>query len=82
VVSSKTKVEIEAHAEQIALKNVEKAGGSLTLIITDLTERMSLIENFQQHLKIEDLKNRILYVGILMVYRVGSYITLQVLKCF
>lgn len=38
---------------------------------------MSLIENFRNIFKIEDLKNRILYtVGILMVYRVGSYITL------
>ena len=38
---------------------------------------MSLIENFRNIFKIEDLKKRILYtVGILMVYRVGSYITL------
>ncbi|MEX0721026.1 MAG: preprotein translocase subunit SecY [Balneolaceae bacterium] len=38
---------------------------------------MSLIENFRNIFKIEDLKNRIIYtVGILMVYRVGSYITL------
>ncbi|MEQ9089974.1 MAG: preprotein translocase subunit SecY [Balneola sp.] len=38
---------------------------------------MSLIENFRNIFKIEDLKNRILYtIGILMVYRVGSYITL------
>ncbi|HBQ61384.1 MAG TPA: preprotein translocase subunit SecY, partial [Balneolaceae bacterium] len=38
---------------------------------------MGLIENFRNIFKIEDLKNRILYtVGILMVYRVGSYITL------
>jgi preprotein translocase subunit SecY len=38
---------------------------------------MSLIENFRNIFKIEDLKNRILYtVGLLMVYRVGSYITL------
>ncbi|MEO1022234.1 MAG: preprotein translocase subunit SecY [Bacteroidota bacterium] len=38
---------------------------------------MSLIENFRNIFKIEDLKNRILYtVGILMVYRIGSYITL------
>ncbi len=38
---------------------------------------MSLIENFRNIFKIEDLKNRILYtVGILMIYRVGSYITL------
>src|SRR5690606_10456507 len=38
---------------------------------------MSLVENFRNIFKIEDLRNRILYtVGILMVYRVGSYITL------
>ena len=38
---------------------------------------MSLIENFRNIFKIEDLKNRILYtIGILMIYRVGSYITL------
>lgn len=38
---------------------------------------MSLIENFRNIFKIEDLKNRIFYtVGILMIYRVGSYITL------
>ncbi|HBZ38640.1 MAG TPA: preprotein translocase subunit SecY [Balneola sp.] len=38
---------------------------------------MSLIENFRNIFKIEDLKNRILYtIGILMVYRVGSYITI------
>jgi preprotein translocase subunit SecY len=38
---------------------------------------MSLIENFRNIFKIEDLKNRILYtIGILMVYRLGSYITL------
>ncbi len=38
---------------------------------------MSLIENFQNIFKIEELKQRILYtVGILAVYRVGSYITL------
>jgi preprotein translocase subunit SecY len=38
---------------------------------------MSLIENFRNIFKIEDLKNRILYtIGILMVYRIGSYITL------
>ena len=38
---------------------------------------MSLIENFRNIFKIEDLKNRILYtVGILMIYRLGSYITL------
>lgn len=38
---------------------------------------MSLIENFRNIFKIEELKNRILYVvGILMVYRLGAYITL------
>jgi len=38
---------------------------------------MSLIENFQNIFKIEELKQRILYIlGILMVYRAGSYITL------
>jgi preprotein translocase subunit SecY len=38
---------------------------------------MSLIENFQNIFKIEELKHRILYtVGLLAVYRVGSYITL------
>ena len=38
---------------------------------------MSLVENFRNIFKIEDLKNRILYtIGILMVYRLGSYITL------
>lgn len=36
-----------------------------------------MIENFRNIFKIEELKNRILYVvGILMVYRVGSYITI------
>ena len=38
---------------------------------------MSLVENFRNIFKIEDLKNRILYtIGILMVYRLGSYVTL------
>ena len=38
---------------------------------------MSLIENFRNIFKIEDLRNRIIYtIGILMVYRMGSYITL------
>lgn len=38
---------------------------------------MSLIENFRNIFKIEELKNRILYViGILMVYRIGSFVTL------
>jgi len=38
---------------------------------------MSLIENFRNIFKIEDLKNRIFYtIGILMIYRLGSYITM------
>lgn len=38
---------------------------------------MSLVENFRNIFKIEELKNRILYVvGILMVYRIGSFVTL------
>jgi preprotein translocase subunit SecY len=38
---------------------------------------MSLIENFRNIFKIEDLRNRILYVvGVLMVYRIGSYVTM------
>lgn len=38
---------------------------------------MSLVENFRNIFKIEDLKNRIFYtIGILMIYRLGSYITL------
>ena len=38
---------------------------------------MSLVENFRNIFKIEELKNRILYVvGILMVYRIGSYVTI------
>lgn len=38
---------------------------------------MSLIDNFRNIFKVEELKKRILYtVGLLMVYRVGSYITL------
>ncbi|MEX0779241.1 MAG: preprotein translocase subunit SecY [Balneolales bacterium] len=38
---------------------------------------MSLLQNFQNIFKIEELKNRILYVvGILLVYRVGSFITM------
>ncbi len=38
---------------------------------------MSLVENFRNIFKIEDLRNRILYtIGILMVYRAGSYVTL------
>lgn len=38
---------------------------------------MSLTENFRNIFKIEDLRNRILYVvGILLVYRIGSYVTM------
>ncbi len=38
---------------------------------------MSLVENFRNIFKIEELKNRILYVvGILMIYRIGTYVTL------
>lgn len=38
---------------------------------------MSLVENFRNIFKIEELKERILYVvGILMIYRIGSYVTL------
>ncbi|MEX0773178.1 MAG: preprotein translocase subunit SecY [Balneolales bacterium] len=38
---------------------------------------MSLLQNFQNIFKIEELKNRILYVvGILLVYRLGSFITM------
>ncbi len=38
---------------------------------------MSIIENFRNIFKIEDLRDRTLYVlGILMVYRIGSYVTL------
>ena len=38
---------------------------------------MSIAENFRNIFKIEELKNRILYtIGILMVYRLGTYITL------
>ena len=38
---------------------------------------MSLVENFRNIFKIEDLRNRILYViGVLMVYRIGSYVTM------
>ncbi|MCA1803011.1 MAG: preprotein translocase subunit SecY [Rhodothermaceae bacterium] len=38
---------------------------------------MSLIENFRNIFKIEELRNRILYtVGILMVFRIGTYITM------
>lgn len=38
---------------------------------------MGLVDNFRNIFKIDELRNRILYtVGILMVYRVGSYITL------
>lgn len=38
---------------------------------------MSLIDNFRNIFKIEDLRDRILYVvGILLVYRIGSYVTM------
>jgi len=38
---------------------------------------MSTLENFRNIFKIEDLRNRILYVvGVLMVYRIGSYVTM------
>lgn len=38
---------------------------------------MSLLENFRNIFKIEELRNRILYtVGILMVFRIGTYITM------
>ncbi|MDX1617239.1 MAG: preprotein translocase subunit SecY [Balneolaceae bacterium] len=38
---------------------------------------MSFIESFRNIFKIEDLRERILYVlGVLMVYRIGSYVTL------
>jgi len=38
---------------------------------------MSLVDNFRNIFKIEELRSRILFtVGILMVYRLGSYITL------
>lgn len=38
---------------------------------------MSLIENFRNIFKIEDLRDRILYVvGVLLVYRIGSYVTM------
>ena len=38
---------------------------------------MSLVENFRNIFKIEDLRERILYVvGVLLVYRLGSYVTM------
>jgi preprotein translocase subunit SecY len=38
---------------------------------------MSLVENIRNIFKIEELRNRILYtVGILMIYRLGTYVTL------
>ncbi|MEX0894517.1 MAG: preprotein translocase subunit SecY [Balneolaceae bacterium] len=38
---------------------------------------MSLIENFRNIFKIEDLRRRILYVvGVLMVYRIGTFVTM------
>src|SRR5690554_7109821 len=39
--------------------------------------QMSLIENFRNIFKIEELRTRILYtVGILMIYRIGTYVTM------
>lgn len=38
---------------------------------------MSLIENFRNIFKIQDLRERILYVvGVLMVYRIGTFVTM------
>lgn len=38
---------------------------------------MSLIENFRNIFKIEELRTRILYtIGILMIYRIGTYVTM------
>lgn len=38
---------------------------------------MGLIDNFRNIFKIEDLRDRILYVvGVLLVYRIGSYVTM------
>ncbi|MCH8494735.1 MAG: preprotein translocase subunit SecY [Balneolales bacterium] len=38
---------------------------------------MSLVENFRNIFKIEELRTRILYtVGILMIYRIGTYVTM------
>ncbi|MDZ7690480.1 MAG: hypothetical protein U5K69_04935 [Balneolaceae bacterium] len=38
---------------------------------------MSIVENFRNIFKIEELRERIMYVlGVLMVYRIGSYVTL------
>jgi preprotein translocase subunit SecY len=38
---------------------------------------MSLVENFRNIFKIEELRTRILYtIGILMVYRIGTFITM------
>ncbi len=38
---------------------------------------MSLIENFQNIFKIEELRKRILYtIGILLIYRIGTFITM------
>lgn len=38
---------------------------------------MSLVENFRNIFKIEELRTRILYtIGILMIYRVGTYVTM------
>ncbi|HKI43841.1 MAG TPA: preprotein translocase subunit SecY [Balneolales bacterium] len=38
---------------------------------------MSLVENFRNIFKVEELRRRILYtIGMLMIYRIGSYITM------
>ena len=38
---------------------------------------MSLIENFRNIFKIQDLRERILYVvGVLCVYRIGTFVTM------
>lgn len=38
---------------------------------------MSLVENFRNIFKIEELRTRILYtIGILMIYRIGTYVTM------
>lgn len=38
---------------------------------------MGIIDNFRNIFKIEDLRDRILYVvGVLLVYRIGSYVTM------
>jgi preprotein translocase subunit SecY len=38
---------------------------------------MSLVENFRNIFKIEELRTRIMYtIGILMIYRIGTYVTM------